>query len=82
LTAAGDRSGEAPAGREAEGDEPLRDLGVLLRDVREVKLVALRIEEEDGGPLGAEHLAALGYHEGKEVVELEVRREGTAELVE
>ena len=75
-------AGDAAIGGEAQSDEPRRDLGLLLGHVREIQLILLRIEEQHGHSLGVERLAALRGDERQQVLELDVRGKGAAEIVE
>ena len=69
-------------GRHASADETRCDLGILLVDVGEKELVTLVIDEEHRRPLGVEHFAGLGDDQGQELIDVEPRGKGAAELVE
>src|SRR5262245_8703895 len=63
-------------------EQARRHRRVVAGGVREVELVGVAVEEEHGGALGLENLAALLDHEGQQLAEVEPRREGDAQLVE
>ena len=67
---------------EAHAAEGFGHLRVLLRDVGEVELAPVRVEQQDGRTLRVQHLAALRDHQGDELVELEAGRESAAHLTE
>jgi hypothetical protein len=75
-------AGDARARREPHFGDRVGDVGILIRDVREVELIARLVEQEDRSPLGVEGLAALLDDQRGELFEVEPGREGAAQVVE
>jgi hypothetical protein len=76
------RAGDAFADREAEPEQAFGHVGVLLRDVREVELLLLVIDQQHRRALGVQDFPAAGHDELDQAVELAARGERATELVE